>query len=83
MTSAFEALLDQALKLPEEERGELAISLLRSLGPDGGDEPGVQELEAMWSAELDQRIREIHDGSVELVDGDEVLVELREIAERP
>jgi hypothetical protein len=83
MTSAFEALLDQALRLPEEERGEFATRLLRSLEPDDGDEPGVQEWEALWSAEIDHRIGEIRDGRVELVDGDDVLAELREIAERP
>jgi hypothetical protein len=54
MTPAFEVLLDQALKLPEEERGELATRLLRSLEPDDGDEPGAQEWEVAWSAELDQ-----------------------------
>jgi hypothetical protein len=83
MTPAFEALLDQALKLPEEERGELATRLLRSLEPDDGDAPRAQEWEAEWSAELDHRIREIRGDSVELVDGDDVLAELREIAERP
>jgi hypothetical protein len=83
MNPAFEALLDQALKLPEEERGAFATRLLRSLEPDDGDEPGDQEWEAAWSAEIDHRVREIRDGSVVLVDGDDVLAELREIAERP
>lgn len=83
MPPAFESLLDQALQLPDEERGDLATQLLRSLEPDDGDEPGAQEWEAMWSTELDHRIREIRDGSVELADGDDVLAELREITERP
>jgi hypothetical protein len=83
MSPTFEALLDQALLLPEEERGALATRLLRSLEPDDGDEPDAQEWEAAWSADLDRRIREIRDGSVELVEGDDVLAELREIAERP
>jgi hypothetical protein len=83
MSPTFEALLDQALLLPEEERGALATRLLRCLEPDDGDEPDAQEWEAAWSADLDRRIREIRDGSVELVEGDDVLAELREIAERP
>ena len=83
MTSAFEALLDQALKLPDEERGELASRLLRSLPPVDSDVASPPEWEALWSAELDHRVREVRDGSVELVDGDEVLAELRDIAERP
>lgn len=83
MSPAFEALLDQVLKLPAEERGELASRLLRSLEPDDGDEPDAQEWDASWSTELDRRILEIRDGSVELVDGDDALAELREIVERP
>jgi len=83
MTPAFDALLDQALQLPDEERGALATRLLRSLEPDDGDEPGAQEWETLWSAELDHRVREIREGNVELVDGDDVLAELREITERP
>ncbi len=83
MSPTFEALLDQALLLPEEERGALATRLLRSLEPDDADEPDAQEWDTAWSAELDHRIREIRDGSVELVEGDDVLAELREIAERP
>jgi hypothetical protein len=83
MSSAFEALLDQALKLPEAERGELATRLLRSLERDDDGEPDAEEWESAWSAELDHRIREVRDGSVELADGDDVIAELREIAERP
>lgn len=82
MTSAFEALLDQALKLPDEERGELASRLLRSLPLEDRDVAPTSEWEALWSAELDHRIRQVRDGSVELADGDEVLAELRDIAER-
>ena len=81
MSPAFEALLDQVLKLPDEERGELASRLLRSLEPDDGDELSAQEWNAAWSSELDHRIREIRDGSVELIDGDDVLAELRDLVE--
>jgi len=81
VTPAFEALLEQALELPDEERGEFATRLLRSLEPDDGDEPGPEEWETAWSAELDHRIREIRESSVELVEGDDVLAELREIVE--
>jgi hypothetical protein len=83
MTPASEALLEQALKLPDEERSEFATRLLRSLEREEGDEPDAQAWEAGWAVELDRRIHEIRGGSVELVDGDEVLGELRAIAERP
>lgn len=81
--TAFEAVLDQALKLPDVERSKLAARLLNSLELDDGDELSAEEWDAAWSAELGKRVREICGGTVELVDGDEVLAELREIAGRP
>jgi hypothetical protein len=81
--TAFEAVLDQALKLPDEERSKLAASLLNSLEPQDGEDLSAEAWEGAWSAELDERVREVREGTVELVDGDEVLAELREIAERP
>lgn len=83
MSRAFEGLLEQALQLPEKERSELATRLLLSLEPHAADEPTPQEWEAAWSTELDHRIRQIREGAVELVDGDDVLARLREIADRP
>jgi len=83
MASTFDALLDAALKLPDDKRGELATRLLRSLEPVDREVASAQEWEAHWSAELDRRVREIRDGSVELIEGDDVLTELRDIAERP
>jgi putative addiction module component (TIGR02574 family) len=83
VTPAFEALLEQALQLSDEERGELAMRLLRSLEPEHGDAPVPEEWEAAWSAELDRRVREVREHSVELIEGDDVLARLREIAEPP
>jgi hypothetical protein len=75
--SALESLLEQALRLPDAERGKLAMQLLRTLGPEDEDELGKDEWEAAWSVEIDRRVREIDDGSAELLDGDEVLAEAR------
>ncbi len=83
MTPAFEALLDQALQLGEEARGELAARLLRSLESDDGDALPSSEWEAAWATEIDRRVREVREGRVQLVDGDDVMTELREIARRP
>jgi putative addiction module component (TIGR02574 family) len=83
VTPAFEALLDQALQLGDEERGELAARLLRSLEPDDDDGLTSSEWDAAWAAEIDRRVREIREGRVQLVDGDEVMAELREISRRP
>jgi hypothetical protein len=75
--SALESLLEQALRLPDAERGKLAMQLLRTLEPEDEDEVSKEEWEAAWSAELDRRVREVDDGSAELLDGDEVLAEAR------
>jgi hypothetical protein len=83
VSASFKTVAAQALALPDDQRGELAALLLRSLEPDDGDELTASQWEAEWSAELARRIQEIRDGSVELVDGDTVLEELSEIANAP
>jgi hypothetical protein len=80
--AAYDALLDQALQLPEEERGKLAARLLQSLDPDDDDELSPEQWNEAWSAEIDQRVHEIRTGSVELIDGDEMLSKLDAIAHR-
>jgi putative addiction module component (TIGR02574 family) len=80
--AAYDVLLDQALQLSHEERGKLATRLLQSLEPDD-DELSPEQWDDGWSAELDQRVREVREGAVDLVDGDEMLAELDAIANRP
>lgn len=75
--SALESLLEQALQLPEADRGTLAMRLLHTLEPDDEGEVTGDEWEAAWSAEIDRRVKEVDDGSAELLDGDEVLAEAR------
>ncbi len=74
--TAFEALLAQALQLPDDERGKLAARLLGSLEPDG-DELSPEEWEAAWSTEIDRRIREVREGSVQPVDGADARAQVR------
>jgi hypothetical protein len=83
VSASFKTVAAQALDLPDDQRGELAALLLRSLEPDDGDELTASQWEAEWSAELARRVEEIRAGSVELVDGDTVLEELSEIANAP
>jgi len=80
--AAYDVVLDQALQLSDEERGKLAARLLQSLDPDD-DELSPEQWDDVWSAELDQRVREVREGTVELIDGDEMLAELDAIANRP
>jgi hypothetical protein len=74
--AALETVLEQALQLTDDERGELIAHLLRSLEPDDGAEVSGDEWEAAWSTELDNRVREIRDGSIELIDGDEAIAKV-------
>jgi hypothetical protein len=74
---ALESLFQQALQLPDAERRKLAMQLLRTVEPDDAAEVTGEEWETAWSAEIDRRVREVDDGSTELLDGDEVLAEAR------
>lgn len=80
--AAYDALLDQALLLPADERGKLAARLLQSLDPDDDGDLSPEQWNEAWSTELDQRVREIRAGTVELIDGDEMLSKLDAIARR-
>lgn len=62
MTQNVARLLHEALRLPESERGELAVHLIDSLDP--GAEEGV---EAAWSAEIQKRLEELRTGQVQAV----------------
>lgn len=76
-------LVRELLELPDEERGELAVMLLRSLEPDDGEELTGKEWEAAWAAEIDRRMREVAEGKVELIDGDQVDAEIRAMLDAP
>ncbi|MBA3455175.1 MAG: addiction module protein [Deltaproteobacteria bacterium] len=75
--AALKTVLEQALQLSDDERGELIGQLLRSLEPDDGEDLTADEWLAAWSGELDQRAREVREGAVELIDGDEALAGVR------
>lgn len=75
--AALNTVLEQALQLSDDERGELIGQLLRSLEPADGEDLTADEWVAAWSGELGQRAREVRDGAVELIDGDEALAGVR------
>ncbi len=54
MASAKERLLEEALRLPLDQRAELAGELLATLEPDT---PSEQRTEAEWIAEIERRAR--------------------------
>lgn len=63
-------LMDEAVSLPLEERARLADVLLQSLNP-----PDVEHLRA-WTGVARRRIKELRDGAVQPVSGDEVFERL-------
>lgn len=79
---AVDSLFAQALELPDDERGELAARLLHTLEPDG-DELSRDAWDAAWSSEIDRRVREIRSGQVALVDGADVMAEIRALTDQP
>ncbi len=64
MTTA-ERLLQEAMQLTSDERELLAVELFASLDK----EPGYDEA---WGAEIERRMKEIDDGTVEMIPWSEV-----------
>ena len=62
MTTQAEALLREALALPDEERADVAAELLASLDAPAVDDP--ETVRTLWSQELDRRARRVLSGEV-------------------
>jgi putative addiction module component (TIGR02574 family) len=65
-------LVEQVLELPEDERRELRELL------DGTLENNAVDLDPAWDAELERRIREIDDGTVQTISRDDFEAHMRE-----
>jgi putative addiction module component (TIGR02574 family) len=70
-----EQLLEQALRLPKAQRLRLVDQIWESLDQEDSHEP--IELDPQMQAELTRRLKSIEDGTAVLLDGDEVMRELR------
>jgi putative addiction module component (TIGR02574 family) len=57
MTSRAQELLREALKLPLEERADVAAELLASL--DDAEREHPDEVEAAWAVEIERRARRV------------------------
>jgi putative addiction module component (TIGR02574 family) len=75
MTERTQELLQKALSLPDNERAELAGSLIASL--DTNIDPDV---DAAWQAEIARRGDEVRSGKVSTVPWPEVQRKAREIS---
>lgn len=75
MPPAFREIEEQAKSLLPEERARLAESLLESLRDEG-----TADVEAAWEREIEARVAAYRRGEEEVIDGEKVLAELRQIA---
>jgi putative addiction module component (TIGR02574 family) len=72
MASTLSDLKRKAAQLPEQERAELALSLIESL--DGPADPDVEEA---WAPEIERRVRQVEKGEAELRPAEEVFARIR------
>jgi putative addiction module component (TIGR02574 family) len=70
MATSAKALLDEALKLPANDRAALVENLILSL-----DKPDPS-LDAEWLKEAEDRLAAYHAGEIEAVDAEQVFAEL-------
>jgi putative addiction module component (TIGR02574 family) len=66
MTAEVEHLLREAEQLSPDEREDLALRILDGIAPD----PGYDEA---WDREIARRLRELDDGTVTPISGQEML----------
>jgi putative addiction module component (TIGR02574 family) len=72
MTQDAAKLLKGALQLPDRDRAELAASLIESL-----DEQMDEDVETAWQVEIERRVKELDDGTVQPIPWPEVRKRLR------
>jgi len=74
MATTLKEIEEQALRLPLNERGELAHRLIVSL--DGEPEDSPEALAKAWDEEISRRVAEIDAGTAILVPHEEVFAKL-------
>jgi putative addiction module component (TIGR02574 family) len=69
-----EEILEQALRLPKEQRLRLADRIFQSVE----DEGWPADVHPSWKAEIARRLKSIKDATAVLIDGEEHLQRLRD-----
>lgn len=72
MSSVLSDLKKKASQLSEQERAELALSLIESL-----DGPSDSDVEQAWRKEIERRVAQVERGEVQLIPGEEVFARVR------
>jgi putative addiction module component (TIGR02574 family) len=70
--STYEEIISAAMALPPDTRAMLAEHLLESLDADD-----QKRIDALWAEEAERRDKEIEDGVVRPIPGEEVMDRLR------
>jgi putative addiction module component (TIGR02574 family) len=69
---SYEEIMNAALALPPDERVLLAEHLMGSI-----DAEDQKRIDALWAEEAERRNKEIEDGIVKAIPGEEVMSRLR------
>jgi len=72
----FETVENHILSFPMEERFMLAQSLIQSLSGYYSDETEIQ-----WMTVVDRRLREVREGKVRTIPGEEIMAEMQRLIE--
>ncbi len=73
MSLTVEQIIEEARHWPLEKVGELVGRLTEDLHASAPD------IEAAWKTEIDRRVKEVQDGRVQGIPGEEVSARVREI----
>lgn len=83
MTDQAQIILQQALQLSREERADLAYRLHASLADADEELISREEWEQEWADEAHRRLREVEEGTAELITWEELQPQLEAIARSP
>lgn len=75
MTQSAQAVLQEALRLSEQERAEIADALWESL--ESAPDTSAAEIEAAWRREVSARVAALDSGKAETIPWNEVRDQLR------
>jgi len=79
MSEQTQAILDAAMRLPVEERSELANQLMLSLDEEPLTESEMDAMDALWAPEIRRRVAELENGQVQSIPWEEVDARIRKI----
>ena len=77
MSTTAQPVFEMALSLPPASRAELAEMLWSSLPDEPIESPLDADIRAAWLAEANRRMKEVEQGKVELIPGQDVIERLR------